>query len=315
MTSTSTIEACNRDPDNVSRIGLFADPAGYVDGASLYEYCESGPLNALDPAGTDDRGDYYRKLGKAKALARRAIQEKAALQKAQRTLANEKEFARTRAKYSEFDCLPDAKMDALQKQVDAAQGALARTVKAFHDAGLDDFDLSGAANFGRKPDPYSIGLPGAISWVTAEAYLPDDRPLESDLAPAVIAGGLMAKSLEAGGALIERLLPSAGTRAEAIAAEAVVGAAGVQLTANGITAAEEQGVYALRGLAMELDASITAAYSTALQLSADAAGFTDEALIQIYSDQVELWLSHAQELEVHLNSITQMLSRWLPELY
>jgi hypothetical protein len=42
-------------PENrLSRLGILAEPMGYVDGLNLYEYVEGSPVDQLDPLGLDD---------------------------------------------------------------------------------------------------------------------------------------------------------------------------------------------------------------------------------------------------------------------
>lgn len=49
----------NAKVERMSRLGLLKEPVGYVEGQNLYEYCKSGPNNAVDPEGTDSRAWEY----------------------------------------------------------------------------------------------------------------------------------------------------------------------------------------------------------------------------------------------------------------
>lgn len=50
MTAVQSLEK----NDRFRRMGLLAEPAGYVDGTNLYEYVRSNPQRRVDPLGTDD---------------------------------------------------------------------------------------------------------------------------------------------------------------------------------------------------------------------------------------------------------------------
>src|ERR1700704_3747389 len=49
MNATTTHETGRNE--QMSRLGLLNEPAGYVDGPNLYEFVESNPVGLLDPMG------------------------------------------------------------------------------------------------------------------------------------------------------------------------------------------------------------------------------------------------------------------------
>lgn len=49
--ATANTSARTVSHERLSRLGLLQEPAGYVDGPSLYEYVGSDPVNAVDPLG------------------------------------------------------------------------------------------------------------------------------------------------------------------------------------------------------------------------------------------------------------------------
>jgi hypothetical protein len=56
MKTTAATDNLRVTSDRLSRLGLPPEPAGYVDGANLYQFVDSSPLTSVDPLGTDAGG-------------------------------------------------------------------------------------------------------------------------------------------------------------------------------------------------------------------------------------------------------------------